>query len=635
LLLALLVVTFLLYIPGLRGDFIFDDHINIVTNSNVHLTDLTWSSVVTTLKSGMASTLSRPLSMLSFGINHYFSGLDPAAFKLTNVFIHLACTIGVYLLSRELLNIALKPGTEGQRRLQLLSLFIAACWALHPLNVSSVLFIVQRMTLLSSLTVIFALVLYCRFRQNDTASSRRAIFTFATICMLLVIGILFKESAALLVLFILTIELFLLHFNAAAVGQRLFLRLYFIFLLIIPAIFVMAVLAVAPKEILGSYEIRDFTMWERLLTECRILWDYIYWLLMPDTRLFTLYHDSYPVSHGLLDPPTTLAAAAGLIGLMAFAWLLRKRLPLLCFGIAFFLAGHAMESTVVALELVFEHRNYLPSFGLLLGGIYTLLNLPQFLMRKEIAGGFLALFLVFLAHGTLLETRKWSNAYDQLLSNVQQYPDSHRINYGLGYLNLSLAARTPDVQETLEVASRYFQRAATLDARATRGHIGYLLANSQRGAPMDPALIDDLVHRLQDYPLEENGLTDISVLTECWYGGFCKFDKTTLTRLYNAIADNAVSDPLVLQAILDQVGTAIVDVFKNVEDGKAILYLAKSQREDMTIIELKLIQLEMSQGNYTAAREILRAALSKPDNANFREELERLDAQLTLLENAP
>lgn len=634
LMLALLAITFVLYQPGLFGNFIFDDYVNIVTNGQVHMTSLSWPDLATTLSSGLSSTLSRPLSMLSFGLNHYFSGLDPLAFKLTNLCIHLAASVGIYMLSRELLYIGLKPEAADRRKLQLLALFITACWALHPLNVSTVLYIVQRMTLLSSLIVIFTLVLYCKFRQDDTASKRQALITFGSICLLLVTGILFKETAALLVLFILALEIFLLHFQAASAAQRLFLRLYVVFLLIVPAILVLVLLELAPEEVIGNYTIRSFSMWERLLTEARALWEYIHWLIMPDTREFTLYHDNFPVSHSLLAPITTLFAVVGLAGLITFVWLYRKKLPMLGFGIAFFLAGHALESTFVALELVFEHRNYLPGFGLLFGGIYTLLNLPHFIMRKPVAVAFLAIFLIFLTHGTFQESRKWANVHDQLISSVRQSPDSHRINYSLGFLYLSVASQTPDMQETLEAASRYFLRASELDSRATRGHVGYILATSQLGKPIDAALMDDLAFRLQNYPLAENVLTEISMLSECWYGGFCKFEKESLIRLYNAIANNDASDAVVIQAILDQLGTAITNVFKSKDDGKALLYLAESIREELTVIDVKLVQIEMDQGNYLQARSVLQAALAKSANASLMEDLLRLSRELDQRENA-
>jgi hypothetical protein len=632
LLLALLVVTFLVYEPGLYGNFIFDDQPNIVKNENVHPDSLSWEDIRTTLGSGVASRISRPLSMLTFGLNYYFSGPNPLAFKVTNVFFHLLVSVGVYLLARELLYIALKPAPEDRRRLQLLALFMTACWALHPLNVSTVLYVVQRMTLLSAGAAVYGLVLYCKFRQNAAATRMQAAFTFALLCVALVTGILFKENAALLVLFILAVEVFLLHFNTASAGQALFLRLYLVVLLIVPAILALLVLLLRPDLIIGGYSDRDFTMWERLLTQARVIWLYIYWLLMPDTRAFTFFHDGYPVSHGLLEPVTTLLSLLGLCGLAAFVWIFRKRFPLFCFGIAFFLAGHALESTIVPLELVFEHRNYLPGIGLLIGSIYMLMNFPGHFLRKEAAAVFLGLFVLFLVAGAFAESAKWSNVQEQLIAAVRANPDSHRINYELGYLYLNVATRTPDPKATLEASSRYFRTSTSLDERATRGHIGFILAESQLGNELDQAIVDDLTSRLEHRVLTHDTFVDVSMLTECWYGGFCKFDKSILIGFYNAVASNDASVPIVAQGILDQVGTAIANVFNNRADGKALLYLAQSQREDVTIIDLKLIRFEITDRNYAKAREVLLAAQARPHSEYFTEALLSLAAELDALQ---
>ncbi|MGV3593474.1 MAG: hypothetical protein ACO1PZ_17455 [Gammaproteobacteria bacterium] len=629
-LVALLVVlTFLIYEPGLYGGFIFDDKLNVEQNANVRLTTLSWQEIANTWNSGVASSVGRPLAMLSFGLNYYFSGMNPLAFKVTNVVIHLVATIGIYLLARELLTLGLKPATGDERRVRLLAVFIAACWALHPLNVSPVLYIVQRMTLLAAVPVIYALVLYCRFRRNDAATPRQALLTFGLILLLLLAGTLAKENAVLLVLFMLSVEAFLLRFQAPSDGQRLFLRLYVSMLLVLPAIGAIVLLAIAPDAILGSYSVRSFSLVERLMTEARVIWVYLYWLVLPDTRQFTFHHDNFPVSHGLLDPASTLLSIAALAGLAVLVWKLRVRAPLVAFGVAFFFAGHVLESSIVALELVFEHRNYLPGFGIMLALIVALRSLPSAILNQRTAAFVLAFYLAFLAQGTFVKSMEWSNEHQQLISAVRINPDSHRINYELGYLYLNVAEATPDKAATLEAASDYFRRAAALDPQASRAHVGFILTESQLGKPIDTEIARDLAYRWRNYALDRNAFVEASMLTECWYGGFCRFDKATLISFYNAIAANTVSDPVLPQGILDQVGTAIADVFGNKEDARAILYLARSTRDELTVVDLKLIRLEAETGNTAAARDLLRDARARSSSAAW---LQRLDALATELD---
>jgi protein O-mannosyl-transferase len=627
LLAGILVVVFLLYYPGLFGDFIFDDYINIINNTNAHLNQVTLAEIQKVLGSGVASTLSRPLSMLTFGINYYLTGFDPFYFKLTNILIHLLTSIGVYLLALELFRIG--PGSEigGTPRRELLALVVAACWALHPLNVSTVLYVVQRMTLLSALATIYTLLYYCKFRQRETCSRSQAIIAFGIICVATVTGVLFKESAALIVLFILCIEIFLLHFRAPTIGHRWFLNLFVWLMVIIPAVGALVVLATSPESLIGSYEVRTFTLGERLLTEARVLWRYIGWLLMPDTRELVFYYDDFRASRSLLDPPATLLAIAGLLGVGAFVVLARKRMPFLCFGLAFFFAGHAMESTVVSLELVFEHRNYVPGVGLILGVIHAFRQLPEVVLRGQVTTAFLCLYIAFLAHGTYTETRKWSDSYNQLAVMTAQNPESHRANYGMGYFLLQLASAAPDRRPILDLSAEYFERASKLDPTAIRGHVGVIQANGQNARPIDQDLLDDLYHRVTINPRLRDYIGDISNLTNCWYAGFCKFDGAILTNLYNAMAANTASSPVVVQGLLDQIGSAIAYAFNRKEDGKAILYLAQGVRADLTIIDLKLIQLEIESGNYAQARQLLEQAKER-STSNFADDLQRLEVVL-------
>ncbi len=636
LLLCLLLVTFLVYIPGLYGSFILDDYANLISNRQVHVTDLSWNSLQTAWGSGVASALARPISMLTFAANYYFIELNPYYFKLTNVLIHLATTVAIFFLARRLLYLGTAAQAGDKRHLQFVALLVTAIWALHPLNVSTVLYVVQRMTQLAALMSVLTLLVYCRFREDPGPGTTKVVLNVLVLAVLLVIGILCKENAALVVLFTLAIELFLLRFAAASAGQRLFLKLYYTLMLVLPGIGVFVLLFIDPTQILADYGTRTFTLGERLLTETRVIWEYVRWLLLPDSRDLILFHDGFVVSRGLFSPPTTLFAILALAAVVVFVWKLRNKFPLLCFGIAFFLAGHMMESTVVALELVFEHRNYLPGFGLLFGIIYTLLNLPGQLLQPRIFQAFLALFLVFLAHGTWYEATKWADSHEQLLSGLRRDPNSHRINYSLGYLYLGVAAFMPRDQqlETLRRSSEYFRRGATLDPLATRAHVGYILATSQLGSAIDSSIGNELAFRLQHQRLTQGTIQEVSMLTECWYGRFCRFDRAELFRYYQAIADNNVSAPFMAQGILDQVGSAVANVYRNPADGLAILQLV--QRADLaTTTDLRVIQLQMALGDEAQARRELLLTRAKPNADTYSANLDELAATLDAQRSSP
>ncbi len=116
----------------------------------------------------------------------------------------------------------------------------------------------------------------------------------------------------------------------------------------------------------GAYTGRAFDMEERLLTQARVVTLYVGQILLPRPGAMPFFYDGLPYSTGWLQPPTTLWSALFLLGLFGLGLGLLRRRPLAAFGILFFFAGHLLESTLLPLELAFEHRNYLPSLGLIL-----------------------------------------------------------------------------------------------------------------------------------------------------------------------------------------------------------------------------------------------------------------------------
>lgn len=105
------------------------------------------------------------------------------------------------------------------------------------------------------------------------------------------------------------IEIFFFRFRAPRAGQRFLIALY-ILTLLLPALVVSIKLALDPGFILNGYKGRDFTLVERLLTQARILFTYIWTLLVPYGPGLGLYHDDYIKSTTLLTPLTTLLSVS-------------------------------------------------------------------------------------------------------------------------------------------------------------------------------------------------------------------------------------------------------------------------------------------------------------------------------------
>ncbi len=624
---GLLLVTFLIYLPGLTGEFIFDDTLNIVLNFHSHLETWSLSELEEAWNSGIASQFGRPLSMMSFALNHYFSGLDSWYYKLTNVVIHLANTIAIYLLTIQLLRIGGLTGTSSTTP-KVVAVIIAACWALHPLQVSTVLYVVQRMTQLAMLATVLSLILYCKVRQRSQLTYPQAVAFMLILGLLTLVGILFKENAALIPLFIAVIELFLFRTLAPLKEQR-FLQVGFLAaFLFVPGILATAYMLLNPEWLLAAYAQRDFTLTQRLLTESRVVWDYISWVLAPTQDDFLFFYENYPVSRSLLDPLSTVFAIGGLVVLATASVLLRKRFPFLCFGIAFFLAGHTLESTVLGLELVFEHRNYLPAYGLIFGvvaGVCSISAALQYSRTVVIVG---LLVISMLGLGTFVETRKWSDTFKHYQALLQRQPDSRRLNYDLGHMYFRRGRALQD-RNLLNEARSAFIRSSEADDRLFGPLSGLLMVDGFMGEATPEVYRSEFLNRLRNNPISDTGFLELHNLALCHFSNLCKLDAVLLSDMINAVAGNTVTSAIGRQSILGQLGTELLVSFKRIDDALAIYYLAESLSENVTLLDVQIILLELEQARTDAAATALRNARQKQMTSPvFAASLDDLERQI-------
>ena len=352
-LLALIAATAFTYYPGLAGNFLFDDQSNILLNPSLSLFDGTFSSLLAASANGLASPLGRPVSMASFALNLHFFGAAPFSFKLVNLLIHLANGVLVFILVQQLW-----PRLADGKSPSLAAVWVTAIWLLHPINLTPVLFVVQRMTSLSAFFSLAALTLYLHGRK--TGGSKGGLLIAVGLLACWPVAILAKETAVLLPLFIFLCEWLVLGGLLRVPAKIRWLAS------IIAALTLVGVLTVQWEFLTAGYQFRDFGLLERLMTEARVLWFYILQLLLPWPDLFALHHDDFPISRGLLAPASTVLALAGWIAILTFAIYRRKQSPLLTFGLLWFVAAHTLESSILPLEIAYEHRNYLASFGLLI-----------------------------------------------------------------------------------------------------------------------------------------------------------------------------------------------------------------------------------------------------------------------------
>lgn len=360
LLLAVLAVAALAYSPGLHGPLIFDDIENLKPLNAWFNGQASWLRIVFDNTSG---TFGRPVSMASFVLNGLLAGPSVWAFKLGNLIIHLVNGLLVFSLFTSLLN----QGALTRHRLpskQWIPLLGASLWMLHPLLASTVLYVVQRMAMLSALFILLTMLAYLQGRialnNGRPLKAWLLLLIAAPACTLL--ATLSKENGILAPALCALLEW---RVFAPPAGQRRAWgsRMVLVVGLILPALAAVALTIMEWHPIVGGYSNRPFTLWERLTTQGRVLWSYIASLLLPYGPRLGLYHDDYPISQSLVDPITTLIALLGWILIAATAWCLRRSVPGLALGLAVFLVGHSLESSILPLLIYFEHRNYLPAVG--------------------------------------------------------------------------------------------------------------------------------------------------------------------------------------------------------------------------------------------------------------------------------
>lgn len=433
---ALASAAFLL--PGLGGAFLLDDKPTITENALVQVTALQPEPLMRAAYSFGAGGGSRVLPMLTFAVDYWRAGLDPTAFKITNIAIHVLTT---WVLARLFQNLLLLAAWSPKHA-NYASIGMACAWAMHPLQVSSVLYIVQRMQTMATLFMVLALIAYLAMRKAQIAGQRSRQFgTLTVLCWTAAMAC--KEDAILLPVYTLALEVTLLGFRAAvpSVASRWRL-LYLGLVLLATALFTLWVL---PRQWhWDAYPGRDFSTPERLLTQGRVLAMYLGQIVWPLPGRLPFYYDDLQPSRGLLTPWTTLPALLLVFGLLILAWRVRHTRPLLALGIFLFFGGHAITSNVLGLELAFEHRNQFPLLGIILA-ITDLLAASAERLQARIGHITIASLAILGALGTatLVRAQAWGTTIGFAEYGIRIAPTSERAWINLCQTHFEMSGYRP------------------------------------------------------------------------------------------------------------------------------------------------------------------------------------------------
>ena len=350
---TLMLLVWLVYFPGLAGSFLFDDFVNLDALGKTGQVN-NWPAFWRYITSGSADPTGRPLSLLSFLLDARDWPADPRSFLRTNILLHIANTALLFALLRQLG----RRLDDDAAPTDVAALLGTGLWALHPLFVSTTLYIVQREAMLAATFTLLGLLAWGHGRRLTKESPRAgAAWMIGGIGLGTLLAMLCKANGVLLPLLAWVLEATVYREDAE---QPLARRMRWL-LLVLPSLLLFSYLLSMLPQWSMPLDSRPWTIGERVLTEPRVLLTYLQLLVIPRVLSTGLYNDNFAWSTGLLQPASTLPALLVIVVLVVIGFTLRRRTPVLAAALLFFLAGHLLESTTLPLELYFEHRNYLPA----------------------------------------------------------------------------------------------------------------------------------------------------------------------------------------------------------------------------------------------------------------------------------
>jgi len=489
-LLAFMLSIVIAYLPGLNGPFVLDDASNIPQTNIENLTLTSVSQVAFDNQSGM---FGRPIPVASFALNHYFGDGTPFAFKATNLAIHLLNSFLVLLFARTLIS-SMSTNTNNfyQNNAWKLGFIIAAIWALHPIQVSTVMYSVQRMTMLMTTFTLLALItyLYARLKANDRPLT--SILMLLATTAFTALACLSKENGALIVLYIGLLEILIRKTYKTKERSRIVNLFSNVVLASIFITILVGSILLTYKfdDIMSGYLLRDFTLEERLGTQGSVMVLYLKNILMPNISNMNLYFDDYPV-HSIASYESfknyAILGTFALIGIV-----LIKKLPLVSFGIFFFYISHILESTFIPLELAFEHRNYTGTIGISIAIVIASAQIIHKTNIKTLNVALTSAALLIMSFQTHSRSLEWS---DDLVLNtlaVENNPRSERakLSLAISYLNRS----------KLTEAVNLFEKAAANNTKDAHTHL-HLLQFKAYGGIFNTAEYANTMSLLETRPI--------------------------------------------------------------------------------------------------------------------------------------
>jgi len=445
-LLVFAIFAFAIYSNTLHVPFYFDDADNIRDNPYIRLQSVNFQALVEAAFNTYASS-KRPLGSLSFALNYCFHQYRLHGYHLVNIFIHFCSGFLLFIFIKMLLDIHeendLKPNINGIFDHIMIPLFAALIWLVHPLHTNSVTYIVQRMNSMASMFYLLSLILYMKGRiaqKSTNSNSRKQIITsclcFSGAFMSWVLSLGCKEITAVLPFFILLFEFYFfqnMRREWLYKNIKYFLAVFIIFIFIGLIYTGFDPMGKFFSPAMRDFSSNEFTLIQRMLTQYRVVIYYSSLAFFPHYSRLNIDY-SYPLSQSLIDPASTLLCFITILSLITFSLFIARKNRIISFCLLWFFGNLAMESTIIPLAIIFEHRTYLPT--MLIPLILIVLVRKQFFMNKKLF--FLPIIVILLfSFWTYQRNTLWG---DKLLfweDCVKKSPNKDRPRVNLGKVLIS------------------------------------------------------------------------------------------------------------------------------------------------------------------------------------------------------
>jgi len=378
----LIIVGVLLYGHTLSFPFVFDDHIYLVDNplvKDAHSFTCQDDFVAFSTYSrrlGLDPDLStnfilRPVTYLTFYINYVLDGMKPRGFRAVNIAIHCANAILLFMVLLHLLGQSRKSGSVTAVSEDFIAFAAALLFLVHPMQIESVTYIVQRFTSLAALFYLFTILTY--LVAHSTANTLAAAFFRWISVVGLVGGMLSKESLFTVPFMLVALDWLVMGIPLKVVWRRTLP--YFLCLPIIPALILLTSWAQnggnaslgAALNITNPYPDPNY-QYHYALTQLSAVLSYLWLVLFPAGLNLDW---QYPLSKSLLEM-RVIGSVMGIVGIVGGAWFWyyrrqedARRSLFFCSVIWYFVALAVSSSVIPLPDVMVEHRCYIASIGAL------------------------------------------------------------------------------------------------------------------------------------------------------------------------------------------------------------------------------------------------------------------------------